>query len=310
MRLGVLDVGSNTVHLLVVDAHPGAPPVPAHSEKAELRLAELSRPNGAIGPAALDRLVETIGNARAVAKKQEVDELLAFATSALRDAPDSADVIAAIGRRAKVELEVLSGTEEARLTFLAVRRWSGWSAGRLMVLDIGGGSLEVAVGTDEEPYVAESLPVGAGVMTRGFLASDPPRGPELGALRRHVREQLVPLAARMRKAPAPHRVAGTSKTFRTLARLAGAAPSSAGPLVPRRLTHGQVVAVLNRVARMPTEKRAALDGLSASRATQIVAGAVVADVAMEALGVDGLEICPWALREGVILRRLDWLSGG
>ncbi|OSP40524.1 exopolyphosphatase, partial [Streptomyces sp. 13-12-16] len=151
MRLGVLDVGSNTVHLLVVDAHPGARPLPAHSHKAELRLAQLLDDDGAVGADGVDRLVAVVHEALQAAEDKGVEELLPFATSAVRDAGNADDVLTRVREETGVELQVLSGDEEARLTFLAARRWFGWSAGKLLVIDIGGGSLEIAYGMDEEP---------------------------------------------------------------------------------------------------------------------------------------------------------------
>ena len=173
MRLGVLDVGSNTVHLLVVDAHRGAHPWPAHSEKTVLRLAEQIGPDGALARDGADALVEAVAAARQGGRGHEADDLLAFATSAVRDATNSTEVLARVRDETGVDLQVLSGEDEARLTFLAVRRWFGWSAGRLLVLDIGGGSLEIAAGIDEEPEVALSLPLGAGRLTRERLARRP-----------------------------------------------------------------------------------------------------------------------------------------
>ncbi len=156
MRLAVLDVGSNTVHLLVVDAHLGAHPWPAHSVKVVLRLAEQIGKDGRLSKAGADSLVTSVLEARDAAAKLETEDLLAFATSAVRDAKNSAEVLARVRKETGVELRVLSGEGEARMTFLAVRRWYGWSAGNLLVLDIGGGSLEIGVGIDEEPVQALS----------------------------------------------------------------------------------------------------------------------------------------------------------
>jgi len=193
------------------------------------------------------------------------------------------------------------------MTFLAVRRWLGWSAGRLLVLDIGGGSLEIAGGIDEEPDVALSLPLGAGRLTRERLSGDPPRGKEVAALRQHVRTALAPLGPVLVEFGAPDRAVATSKTFRSLARLGGAAPYSKGPRVRRTLSAEQLADILPRIAKLTAAQRGTLDGVSPSRAHQLLAGAVVAESAMAVFGVAAVEICPWALREGVILQRLDWL---
>ncbi|MDT4928531.1 MAG: exopolyphosphatase / guanosine-5-triphosphate,3-diphosphate pyrophosphatase [Pseudonocardiales bacterium] len=310
MRLGVLDVGSNTVHLLVVDAHRGAEPTPQLSHKSELRLAEHIDRHGDLSREGADALVKGAIAAQEEAEQLGCDELLAFATSAVRDAGNSARVLKRVAKEAGVELNVLSGEDEARLTFLAVRRWFGWSAGNLICLDIGGGSLELAAGADEDPDVAVSLPLGAARLTREWFSEDPAPKSEVGALRAHVESVLAEPAQRLLEVGTPDRVVATSKTFRTLSRLAGAAPSSAGPRVRRLLTRTGLTQVTSFISRIPSDDLAELDGVSVGRAHQTLAGAVVATAAMDELGVDEVELCPWALREGVILRRLDWLGGG
>lgn len=308
MRLGVLDVGSNTVHLLVVDAHRGGHPDPVRSHKTPLHLAELLQADGSLGRHGTDVLVAAVTAARAAAEDEGVEDLMAFATSAVRDATDSADVLAAVRERAGVALLVLPGEDEARLTFLAVRRWFGWSAGRLLCLDIGGGSLEIAGGRDEDPELALSLPLGAGRLTRERLTGDPPRGRDVAALREHVGAELAVVVPQLLALGRPDQGVATSKTVRALARLDGAASSEKGPLVPRVLTRRGLEGIVDRLASLQATDRAALPGVSESRAAQLVAGAVVAHEAMLACDLDRVSVCPWALREGVILRRLDWLS--
>ncbi|WP_121157353.1 Ppx/GppA phosphatase family protein [Micromonospora pisi] len=312
MRLGVLDVGSNTVHLLVVDAHHGAHPWPAHSEKAVLRLAEQIGRNGALTDNGADALVASVVEAKASASRLAVDDLLAFATSAVRDATNAAHVLARVRAETAVQLEVLSGADEARATFLAVRRWFGWSAGRLLVLDIGGGSLEVAAGIDEDPDIALSLPLGAGRLTRERLRVDasttePPPAQAVMELQEYIESLLDPVVERMKQARWERPVA-TSKTFRMLARLAGAAPSSSGLWVRRSLSQNGLRQIIGFIRHIPPSKLSELEGVSSSRAHQLLAGAMVAESVMRRLGIESLDICPWALREGVILRRLDQLE--
>ncbi|MFI0780794.1 Ppx/GppA family phosphatase [Streptomyces sp. NPDC021212] len=307
MRLGVLDVGSNTVHLLVVDAHQGARPLPAHSHKAELRLAELLDGDGAIGTEGVDRLIAVVKEALEAAEDKGVEEVLPFATSAVREAANADAVLARVAEETGVRLRVLSGEDEARLTFLAARRWCGWSSGRLLLLDIGGGSLEIAYGLDEEPDAAVSLPLGAGRLTAAWLPGDPPDPADVRALRRHVRTEIARIVGDFSRHSTPDQVAATSKTFKQLARIAGAARSAEGPYVERKLTREALEEWVPRLAAMPVEERAELPGVSEGRAPQLLAGALVAEAAMDLFEVDVLEICPWALREGVILRRLDHL---
>jgi exopolyphosphatase/guanosine-5'-triphosphate,3'-diphosphate pyrophosphatase len=310
MRLGVLDVGSNTVHLLVVDAHLGARPLPATSHKVELQLARHLTSTGSIAKAGADALVQFIATCLDVADDQGVEEMLGFATSALREAPNGEEVLARVRAETGVDLQVLPGGDEARLTFLAVRRWFGWSAGRMLVLDIGGGSLELAAGLDEVPDVAVSLPLGAGRLTRDRLAGDPPSKDDVKAARKYIRAEVARVVRDVSRAGPPDLAVGSSKTFRSLARICGAAPSADGPYESRVLRHEDLVEQLGKLQRMTADQRTTLPGVSVKRASQLLAGALVADAAMDLLGVGELTISPWALREGVILRRLDVLSAG
>jgi exopolyphosphatase / guanosine-5'-triphosphate,3'-diphosphate pyrophosphatase len=312
MRLGVLDVGSNTVHLLVVDAYHGAHPWPAHSEKTVLRLAEQIGPEGELTEAGADALVRAVDEAKVAAARLRTEDLLAFATSAVRDATNSAEVLARVRIETGVDLQVLSGEAEARMTFLAARRWFGWSAGRLLVLDIGGGSLEIAAGIDEEPDVALTLPLGAGRLTRDWLGTQldsttPPPAAAVTELRAYVEQRIDPAIDKLLGMGWDRPVA-TSKTLRSLARLAGAAPSDAGLWAPRRLRLTGLRQVLGFVRHIPPTLLAQTEGVSSRRAHQLLAGAVVAEAAMRRLGIDSLDFCPWALREGVILRRLDQIE--
>ncbi|GAA4241685.1 Ppx/GppA phosphatase family protein [Actinomadura meridiana] len=310
MRLGVLDVGSNTVHLLVVDAHEGARPLPAFSHKADMRLADHLDDGERLSEEGESLLRDFVDEALQIAEDKGVEDLVAFATSAVRDAANGEQVLERIRADKDIDIKALSGEEEARLTFLAVRRWFGWSSGRLLVVDIGGGSLEIASGVDEEPDVAFSLPLGAGRLTRARFSADPPPQDEVRALRRHVRAEIARRVGDVaRYGPADHAVA-TSKTFKQLARIGGAAPSADGPYQRRVLGGAALTDWADKLAAMPAAERAELPGVSERRAHQLLAGAIVADAAMDLFQLGELEICPWALREGVILRRLDMITTG
>lgn len=305
VRLGVLDVGSNTIHLQVMDAHIGARPSPTTNFKVELRLTQYLNKSGTISIEGINALHEAIASAVAHAHENSVDEILAFATSAVREAKNGPAIIEEINERHQIDLQILTGDEEARMTFLAVRRWLGWSAGKLLVLDIGGGSLEIATGVDENPEATLSLPLGAARMTRDFLSGDPYSAKDVKFLQDYVASNLEDkLPAILRSHDANHFVA-TSKTFRTLARLSGHWFNDN----PKYLELANLEAMTTNLAGMTDKARADLPGVSASRAQQIVAGAIVAHSVMAVLDIDRVEICPWALREGVVLRRLDWLQG-
>lgn len=308
MRLGVLDIGSNTGHLLVVDAHGGAAPLPASSHKLPLRLAEHLDEGGSVTQQGVDALTDFCAEATVVAEDKGCQEIIGFATSAVREAINSDEVLAHVEAETGVLLEVLSGEDEARLTFLAVRRWFGWSAGRLAVFDIGGGSLEIAAGTDEGPDVAWSLPLGAARMARLWFDGGRPTELEIRELRRQIRTDIARDAGHLLRPGVPDRAAATSKTFRSLARICGAAPSGDGPLVPRVLELSTLSSWIPKLMELSAEELAGLPGVSPSRTHQIVPGALVAEACMDIFDLSALEICPWALREGVILERLDQIS--
>src|SRR4249920_800944 len=308
MRLGVLDVGSNTVHFLVVDAHQGGRPLPVFSHKAELQLGNSLEEGNRLSRSCALRLRAFVAEALQIAEDKGVEELLAFATSAVRDAANGDNVLASVRSATGVDIAVLPGPEEARLTFLAVRRWFGWSSGKVLMLDIGGGSLEIAVGIDEVPDVTISLPLGAGRLTRDWLIGDPPSADETRQLRRHVRAEIARRAGEVTRLGPADRAVATSKTLRQPARIAGGAPSGEKPYGRRVVSHADVAELAKRLAAMSSGERAELPGVSRGRAPQLAAGALVADAAMDLFGLTELEICPWALREGVILRRIDALS--
>ena len=305
MRMGVIDVGSNTVHLLVVDAFWGAHPIPASKHKVDLRLFDYMNDKGVISDEGAARLLGFVRECLDVADDYGVESLMGFATSAIRESPNGDEVLTKVRKETGVELKVLPGTDESRLTFLAARRWFGWSAGRLLLVDIGGGSLELASGIDEDPDVAMSLPLGAGRVTRESLPGDPPKPAQIKKTRTMIRSEIAKVVRDLNKVGEPDLYVGTSKTIRSLARLTGAAPSTEGIYTRRSLVRDDLKEALPRLAAMPQDKRVDLPGVSATRARQVLGGAMVIEAVMDLLDIEELVVCPWALREGVILQQLD-----
>ena len=304
MRLGVLDLGSNTIHLQVVDAHPGARPSPTTNQKVELRLTDYLNKSNEITEDGIVLLHQAISDAVDHAREFKTDEILAFATSAIRDARNGAQILANLNEEFGIEINILSGDEEANMTFLAARRWYGWSSGRLLVIDIGGGSLEIGVGDDENPEATISLPLGAARLTREFLDNDPYTSKEIKNLESKVRELVVSELPEEIVEHAADQFVATSKTFRTLARL-GAHWFKSDPNV---LELSALMMMIPKLSEMTDKSRADLPGVSASSAKQITAGAIVARTVMERLHITQIQICPWALREGIVLRWLDWME--
>ena len=308
MRLGVLDIGSNTVHLLVADVRPGGRPLATTSRRTVLRLMRYLGQDGAISEEGVLALERAVGDAARTAATERVDELLATATSAVREAANGPEVIARIEAALGQPLQVLGGETEARFTFLAVRRWFGWAAGQILLFDIGGGSLEIAAGADELPEAAASVPLGAGRMTIAHLPDDPPGEAAVQRLREHAREILAPVALQFASLPRPDHVVGSSKAIRSLAKLVGYPVPGWSGIERMLLPRDSLGSWIPRLARIPASARQELPGITADRTFQIVAAAVVLHEAMTAMRVDELEVSPWALREGVLLRYIESLS--
>ncbi len=304
MRLGVLDVGSNTVHLQIVDTSPGARPNPTFNYKEELKLTQYISADNLVSDEGIEKLRSCIKRAIEQSASVQTQELLPFATSALREASNGEEIINSINKDFKIDLQVLSGEEEAKLTFLAARRWFGWSSGRLLVIDIGGGSLEMAVGVDESPEIAISLPLGAARLTKNFLKGDPYTDKSIRALRDHIENKLEQILPSLVKHQDTDRAIATSKTLRTLARLSGDWFDGSG----KNITVEAIRKISAKLSEMDEPARAKLPGVSENRASQIVAGAFVAESVMRNLDIKELEICPWALREGVVLKWMDWME--
>ena len=301
MRLGVIDVGSNTVHLLVVDAHPGASPVPYHSQRSLLRLMRHLDDEGFITEEGSALIVSAVREAVAAAKEIGVDDLIVTATSAIREAGNGAEVLQRVEAATGVVVDVLSGEDEARITMLAVRRWLGWSAGEILLFDIGGGSFEIAQGSDEYPVAQVSVPLGAGRATVQFLPDDPPGHAAVSKLRLHARELFTEVREQhFAHRPTPNKIVGTSKTIRSLGRLVGGTPDPVtGEPTP---IHYQDLKEWEPFLRsMPSSVREYLPGVTPERGYQLMAGAVVLRTAMKVFHVEKLHVSPWALREGIVL---------
>ncbi len=282
MSVGVLDVGCFSAHLVVVERDLMRPLV---SHKVRLRLDRELDSEGAISAAGIESLCAAV---RAARKKAGDMPFLPFATSSVRDSANVDEVMRKVHRRTGVELKVLSGKEEARLSYVAARHWFGFSAGPMVVLDVGGGTVELALGSGAEPELAVSLPLGARTLTRaGLTVQD---------MRAEVQEQIAEAFPHARDESA--RAVGCSKVFEQLARLAGA---RTGTYMPRQLRLKDLEKWIPRLAKLSVRERAALPGISRHRARQSLAGAVVAEGLMRVAGHDVVDISPWSTKEGLLL---------
>jgi exopolyphosphatase/guanosine-5'-triphosphate,3'-diphosphate pyrophosphatase len=234
-----------------------------------------------------------------------VRRLCVVVTAAVRDATNREKVLAKLERETGVRPTYLAGEDEAKLGYLAARHWHGGDPGRMLLLDIGGGSMEIAIGDAVEPEFVVSLPLGARQLTSEFLRTDPPKPGQLRVLRDHVDEILAEAAETIPHHGKADTVVATSRIFSQLARLTGAPSESRGPFARRTLARADLREWIPRLARRSSSERAQLRGISQKRARHILAGAIVADAVLSTLDIDKVQVCPWALREGLILRHLE-----
>ncbi|WP_049565233.1 Ppx/GppA phosphatase family protein [Streptomyces sp. SBT349] len=300
-RAGVLDVGCHSALLTVARRRRGSGLEQVYSRKVRLRLHQALDHEGRLDESGVESVRRAVARVAAEEPPVEPHEVFAFATSVIRDAPNREEVIADVNRATGTRLRVLPGTEEARLAYVAARQWAGTPEHRLLVLDIGGGTVEVASGTGDQPRAARSLPLGARRITRdrmpgGAVPDERGLAETRDFLRRSLDEAALPTAA------PGDRVLACSKTFAQLARLTAhlAEPLGDG----RWLTLSRLRTAIPLLAGMDPDRRAGLPGISRHRAEQSLAGALVAEALLETCGVHRAEICAWSTREGLLLERL------
>ena len=302
MRIAALDLGTNSLHLLVVEARPDGTFRPLCQEKEMLRLGDVVSRTGRISPAAIERLLEAVRRFAALARANGADEIVARATAALRDADNGAEVVDRIAEVTGVQVDVISGVEEARLIFGAIRASVVIDPSPAVGLDLGGGSLEVMVGDGEHLEWATSVRLGVARLTAELVSTDPPSGADRRRLRQLVTSVLGPVAEEVAGFE-PRMLIGASGTLCDLAAMAAA---MAGGTVPTSVNHltvtrAELAAVHEEIMRRPLAARRRLAGLDARRADLVPAGSTVLMTAMELFGLDALTVSDWALREGIVL---------
>nr|WP_142001668.1 exopolyphosphatase [Amycolatopsis cihanbeyliensis] len=298
--MGVLDVGAFSARLLAV-RRGGSPLRPELDHKTRLRLDRALDPTGRLAPQGVAEVVDGVRAAQRVAREHGVSEVYPLATSSIRDARNADGVLGAVYRATGVRLRPLPGTREAELGYLAARRWYGASAGPLLVLDIGGGTVELAAGDGERASCARSLRLGAREMTRSWFDTAGPSQERVAALREYALDRVRAVLRDVEWPVRDYRTVGCSKVLRQLARLAGARPQRG---TARDLHLDDLRTWIPRLAKLPPERRAELPGISRGRARQALAGAVVAEALLTVFGGPAA-ICPWSTTQGLLLTMLD-----
>jgi exopolyphosphatase / guanosine-5'-triphosphate,3'-diphosphate pyrophosphatase len=305
-RLAVLDLGSNSFHLLVADVLPGARIARVATRKLQLRLAEPVARDGELGRDARKRAVAAVGELLEVARDHDARRVVAVATSAIRDATDGGRLVDRIAADHGVAVRVLDGLEEGYASLRGMAAALHLPAGdELVGLDLGGGSYEVVFGGHGPLRAGTSLPLG-GARLRDRLRHDPPRLAERAALHAEALALLRPVAAEiaeLRGNPVPPRAVGTAGTLRDLGRLGLALATGTAPEKIRGVvvTRAQLERAYTSLCAVPTVERLDLPGVSVKRADLLPAGGTVLLATLQALDLEQIELCDWGLREGVLL---------
>lgn len=302
MRIAALDLGSNSFHLLVVETRPDGSFVPLVREKEMLRLGDVVAREGRLTEEAIEAAIDTVRRFKAIAEVQRIDETVAMATAALREATNGPEVAERIEAATGVAIKVVSGIREAQLIFEAVRASVLIDPSPAICADLGGGSLELSVGDRFGLTYATSLHLGVGRLTTEYVRTDPPTKKDRIRLRERI-EQLLDEVLPDLLASGPKLLIGTSGTFCALAR--GAAAMREGVVPPSvnqlTVTARELAALGELVNELPSWERARLPGIDAKRAELLPAGVAVTEVLMERTGMRELTVSEWALREGIVI---------
>ncbi|HEY7086969.1 MAG TPA: Ppx/GppA phosphatase family protein [Tepidisphaeraceae bacterium] len=306
LRLAAIDVGSNSVHMIVAQADPDGAVTTLWRMKEMVGLGRMSFPSHKLTRESMDNAMTALARFQQAAQQRQAEKIVAVATSAIREATNGGDFIMRIKRELGLYVRVISARDEARLIYLAVRHAMELRDKPHLIIDIGGGSVEFIVGDSKHAMMLESSKLGAARMSAQFVKSDPIDKRDCDKLRRHYDEILTPICEHI-LAHKPVKVIGTSGTLECIATLCGSTAESNG--------HGEGAIgtieqdksekVCAELLESNTKERARMRGLDDQRRDQIVAGAMLVDELFKRLRLRRIQICGSALREGILLDYLN-----
>jgi exopolyphosphatase/guanosine-5'-triphosphate,3'-diphosphate pyrophosphatase len=304
-RLAAIDIGTNSIHMIIVERQGRSYRI-IDKEKEMVQLGRGSLGGEPLTPSAIERGVGALRTMADIARRWETNDIIAVATSAVREAPNRREFLRQVETAAGIKVRIISGEEEADYIYRALRATVDFRGGTAFCVDIGGGSVELIVGTDREVYFTRSEPLGALRMTQKFLESDPPQRDEILALRDHIRKTIRKPLARVTALGFDFCI-GTSGTIMTLAGLAsdGAGSDAAAASSLRWLPSAKVEELIVRLSGMSTRERVQEFAMDERRAGTIVGGAIVLQEILRALEIDRMRACAAAIREGIVERALE-----
>ncbi len=302
MRIAAIDIGTNSLHMIVVQVRPDLSFEVIDREKEMVRLGAGGLDGRALTPESMHAALQVLSKFRRLAESHRVDEVIAVATSATRESENGGEFLRAITQQTGIRPRVISGTEEARLIHLAAVYGVSVPGEVAVVIDIGGGSVEVTRGTGPAVELSRSFKLGVIRLTERFVRTDPLESRDQRKLVRHIDGEVGKYLHQIARAGFD-RVIGTSGTVLSLGAVAAAAEGLApgAPLRNRRIPAKQLHAVRKELVSLDLEKRLRVPGLEPRRADLAVAGAILLDELLERLGASELTLCDLSLREGLVL---------
>ncbi len=301
MRIAAIDIGTNSIHMIVVQVRPDLSFEVIDREKDMVRLGAGGLDGRSLTASAMATALQTLTKFRRLAESHKVDEIVAAATSATREADNGGDFIAEVARQTGIRIRVISGTEEARLIHIAACYGVDVGASTAVVIDIGGGSVEVTLGKAGKVVHGKSFKVGVIRLTERFVKSDPLSGRDERRLVKYLNREMRPYLDQL-AVTGFDRVIGTSGTILSLGALAlGHGPAETGDLRNQRVSTKALRRVRKRLVEADIADRLQLPGLDPRRADLSVAGSVLLDTILRRLGATDLTLCDLALREGLVL---------
>ena len=306
MRLAAIDIGTNSVHMIVVRVRPDLSFEVIDREKEMVRLGAGGLDGKKLTPEAMTAALQALKKFASLAASHEVDEILAVATSATREAENGGAFLKAIERRTGIRARIITGTEEARLIHLAAV-YGVDTPKPAVVIDIGGGSVEITRGTDQQLDVARSFKIGVIRLTERFVDSDPVSSRDERKMSKFIREEVGRYVDNIVELGFD-RVICTSGTILSLGTVATALERGTVPAEVRnlRVSAKSVRRLRKTSVEMDLEERMHLPGLDPRRADLMVAGAVLLDTLLKRLKAEEITLCDLALREGVLI---DYIRG-
>jgi exopolyphosphatase / guanosine-5'-triphosphate,3'-diphosphate pyrophosphatase len=301
MRIAAIDVGSNSIHLVVAQVESDGRFRVLDRAKEMVRLGHRTLISGRLSAETMNNGIRTLAAFKTLAERQGVMRFYAVATSAVREAKNGGDFVQRVRDEVGLRVKVIPGREEARLIFLGVRYAIDLQEGPAVIVDAGGGSVEVIFTEDDRATSLHSLKLGVARLSERFLDKDPPSGRDLAELEACVADQLDPVLSRAPKRI--RRVIGTSGTMLNLMAIAGYERGEPpdGHLNNFVVSADEIARVRRLVTKADREERLRIKGLDAKRVDLIIPGACLADYILRQLGAKEMVACTWALREGVLL---------